>query len=156
MNDTTPTGGSSSRESSRGMRQSGGFARRAARVLLFCGFWLSIVIALVAAGLLVVSFQRSIGVKTGRGFEIRVIADHVIVSWRPGSLPASLTELKTYAEPYRCSWPCVILFSPGSRPPTRSFAIPLWVVLAGAIGLALVAWWVRSSLDCRRRDDAGG
>ena len=90
--------------------------------------------------LLAYGCQHTSGLKDNQQFEIRLIADHLIVFWGPTTSWDSLASATWFRRPYWCSTPTVFLFSPRPPAPARSVAIPLWIVFIASGGLAGGLW----------------
>lgn len=109
-----------------------------------CRWGLTGVVALTAL-LLAYGYQHQTSLSDGREFEVRLVADHLIVFWGPSTTWASLKSMTWSRGPYSVASPMFILFSPGPRPPIRSCPIPLWLVFLAAAVPAGVLWIRRLS-----------
>jgi hypothetical protein len=110
--------------------------------------WVGTIICLAVVFLLAYGFQHTTSLTDNKEFEIRLIADHLIVFWGPSTSWQSLRALSWHRGPYSCSWPIVILFSPGPQPPISSVPIPLWGLLAVTGVPTALLWRRRRSHAC--------
>jgi hypothetical protein len=74
--------------------------------------WITPVLCLLLFMLIMYGVHHSTGVRGPHGFEVRLIADHIIVLWQPNTRWPAFDKLTWYREPQHIASPVFILFSP--------------------------------------------
>lgn len=111
-----------------------------------CGTVCGLVFCTILSALLALGYQHETIITDGRGIEVRLAADHLLLMWMPGERFAGISHLTFERRPSAYRWPMVFLFSPRPRPPTRTLGIALWIALLLCVVVTLVFFmWGRAS-----------
>ncbi len=103
--------------------------------------WFVTALGALVAALLIYGRQHATSLRDGREFEIRLIADHLVVFWGPSTSWSSLSTLSWSRHSYSCVPFVLFALGPPPAPPISRVLIPLWWLLFALSAMTVILWW---------------